>query len=40
VGATLDRARMIELSRYVYPGAEIEFGELIGKIDRGEPISI
>jgi hypothetical protein len=36
----LDRAAMIELSRLVYPGAEREFGELLDKIDRGEPIAI
>jgi hypothetical protein len=38
--AKLDRAMMIELSRLVYPGAEAEFRELIGKIDRDEPIAI
>ena len=36
----LDRKLMIELSRLVYPGAETEFRELIGKIDRDEPIAI
>jgi hypothetical protein len=36
----LDRAMMIKLSRLVYPGAEVEFRELIGKIDRDEPIAI
>lgn len=36
----LDRALMLELSRLVYPGAEVEFEKLIGKIDRGEPIAI
>jgi hypothetical protein len=36
----LDRTAMIELSRLVYPGAEREFGELLDKIDRGEPIAI
>jgi hypothetical protein len=36
----LDRALMIELSALVYPGAEREFSELLGKIDRDEPISI
>jgi hypothetical protein len=36
----LDRAAMVELSRLVYPGAEREFGELLDKIDRGEPIAI
>jgi hypothetical protein len=36
----LDRALMIKLSRLVYPGAEVEFRELIGKIDRDEPIAI
>jgi hypothetical protein len=35
-----DRARMIELSRLVCPGAEREFSELLDKIDRGEPIAI
>ena len=39
-GDDLDRARMIELSRLVYPGAEREFSELLDKIDRAEPISI
>jgi hypothetical protein len=36
----LDRALMLELSELVYPGAEREFSELLGKIDRNEPISI
>lgn len=36
----LDRAMMVELSGLVYPGAEREFGELLDKIDRGDPISI
>jgi hypothetical protein len=36
----LDRALMIELSRQVYRGAEVEFGQLLDKLDRGEPISI
>jgi hypothetical protein len=36
----LDRALMRELSRLVYPGAEAEFQDLIGKIDRDEPIAI
>ena len=31
---------MIELSKLVYPGAEREFAELLGKIDRDEPIAI
>ena len=35
----IDRAA-IELSRLVYPGAERELGELLDKIDRGEPIAI
>ena len=39
-GGDLDRALMIELSKLVYPGAEREFGELLDKIDRDEPISI
>jgi hypothetical protein len=39
-GDDLDRALMIELSKLVYPGAEREFGELLDKIDRDEPISI
>jgi hypothetical protein len=39
-GDSLDRALMIELSRLVYPGAEREFGELLDKIDRDEPIAI
>ncbi|HEY0988524.1 MAG TPA: hypothetical protein VGD80_15775 [Kofleriaceae bacterium] len=40
VGGKLDRAMMIELSRLVYPGAETEFRELIGKIARNEPVAI
>jgi len=36
----VDRAAMIELSQLVYPGAAREFGELLDKIDRGEPIAI
>lgn len=36
----LDRALMLELSELVYPGAEREFSELLGRIDRDEPISI
>jgi hypothetical protein len=36
----LDRALMLKLSELVYPGAEEEFRELLGKIDRGDPISI
>jgi hypothetical protein len=36
----LDRALMVELSKLVYPGAEAEFRELLGKLDRDEPISI
>jgi hypothetical protein len=39
-GDSLDRARMIELSGLVYPGAEREFRELLAKIDRGEPLTI
>jgi len=39
-GAELDRALMLELAGLVYPGAEREFGELLDKIDRGDPISI
>jgi hypothetical protein len=38
--AELDRALMTELASLVYPGAEREFGELIGKLERGEPITI
>lgn len=40
VGSELDRPLMLELSRMVYPGAEREFGELLGKLERGEPIAI
>jgi hypothetical protein len=40
VGSELDRALMLELSGLVYPGAAHEFGELLGKIERGEPIAI
>jgi hypothetical protein len=36
----LDRSLMIKLSRLVYPGAETEFRELIGKIERGQPVTI
>lgn len=36
----LDRALMLELSRLAYPGAEREFADLLGKIDRDEPIAI
>lgn len=36
----IDRARMIELSKLVHPGAEREFSELLDKIDRDEPIAI
>ncbi len=36
----LDRALMLELYRLVYPGAEREFADLLGKIDRDEPIAI
>ena len=39
-GDDLDRVRILELSRLVYPGAEREFSELLDKIDRDEPISI
>jgi hypothetical protein len=39
-GSDLDRDRMIELSRLVYPGADREFCELLDKLDRNEPISI
>jgi hypothetical protein len=39
-GGELDRPMMIELAGLVYPGAEREFGELLDKIDRDEPISI
>ena len=40
LSSKLDLAMMIELSRLVYPGAEVEFRALIGKIDRNEPIAI
>jgi hypothetical protein len=40
VGSELDRALMLKLSELVYPGAEEEFRALLGKIDRGDPISI
>ncbi len=40
VGSELDRDLMLELSRMVYPGAERAFGELLGKIERGESIAI
>jgi hypothetical protein len=38
--AELDRPMMVELSKLVYPGAEVEFAELLDKIERGEPIAI
>lgn len=39
-GAELDRPEMLRLAAMVYPGAEKEFGELLDKIDRGDPLSI
>ena len=36
----LDRDLMMDLATHVYPGAEKEFGELLGKIERGDPIAI
>jgi hypothetical protein len=39
-GPELDRAMMNELAALVYPGAEQAFRELLGKIDRGDAISI
>lgn len=36
----LDRGYLVKLSALVYPGAEQEFEELIGRIDRGEPIEV
>ena len=40
MGSELDRTEMTALAKMVYPGADREFGELIAKIDRGDPISI
>jgi hypothetical protein len=40
VSVELDRTLMLELSGLVYPGAEHQFGELLEKLDRGDPISI
>jgi len=40
VGAQLDRDLMIELSGLAYPGAEREFAELLGKLERGEAVTI
>ena len=40
VGARLDRAELIRLGGLAYPEAEREFGELLAKIDRGDPLSI
>lgn len=37
---SLDRPRMIELSKLVNRSAEVEFQELLDKIDRGLPITI
>lgn len=37
---SLDRELMTRLAARVYPGAESEFEELLGKIERGEPITI
>jgi len=36
----LDRERILALSRDVYPGAERELGQLLGRVDRDEPITI
>jgi hypothetical protein len=36
----LDLDLMQQLASLVYPGAESEFEELIGRIDRGEPLTI
>ncbi|MBI4702667.1 MAG: hypothetical protein HY744_16215 [Deltaproteobacteria bacterium] len=40
VGREGDRAELLRLGGLAYPGAERELGELLGKIDRGEPITI
>lgn len=39
-GEGLDREWMSRLAAQVYPGAEAEFEDLLGRIERGEPISI
>lgn len=36
----LDRELMHRLASLVYPGAEAEFEDLFGRLERGEPISI
>ena len=38
--AQLDLELMLELARTVYPGAEREFADLLGRIDCGDPIAI
>jgi hypothetical protein len=41
VGADrLDTEEMIQLAGLAYPNADQEFQTLLGKIDRGEPLSI
>lgn len=36
----LDRERILSFAAQVYPGAEREFGDILDRIDNGEPISI
>jgi hypothetical protein len=36
----LDRDEMVKLASLVYPHADREFGELLEKIDRGDPVSL
>jgi hypothetical protein len=36
----LDSELMNDLAAQVYPGAEREFGQLLEKIERGEPITV
>ena len=36
----LDRERMIQLAREVFPGADREFKALLDRVDRDEPITI
>ena len=40
VGDQLDRDELIRLGGLAYPEAAREFGELLDKIDRGEPLSV
>lgn len=39
-GDNLDRELLMRLAATVYPGAETEFEAILGRIERGEPLSI